>query len=317
MNRPVDQPANPTHPPLVTILLSTYNGEKYLKTQLDSIVEQTHPNWMIAWRDDGSADDSAAVVEAFARDVGLEHCVKSISSGPHLGSALSFLELLSENCNSPFVAFSDQDDRWMPNKLQRGLERLGISGKNTPALYSSRQILTDDDLTHPTLSMKYEGVPGFPASLTQNIATGNTLMMNSVAARLVSSIPLPEASAHDWWSYIVTSACGGTVIFDPEPTMFYRQHTKNLIGSQLPVLTRAIAAIERGPGIYMTMMRRHVERLHEYRDRLEPAAAADLELIRNGLSGQFNQRLAVLRNPRFTRATPLETFLLRIWFLIF
>ena len=315
MTRPVDIPVNPALPPLVTILLSTYNGEKYLKTQLDSISEQTNGNWIIAWRDDGSTDNSIAVMEAFARDIGLDHCIKSASSGPHFGAAVSFLKLLEENNSSPFIAFADQDDRWMPAKLQRGLDRLGISG-NTPALYCSRQFLTDEDFSHPVLSIKYEGKPGFPASLTQNIATGNTLMMNSVAARLVSSIPLPEASAHDWWSYIVVSACGGTIIYDPEPSMFYRQHMKNMIGSQLPVITRAIAALERGPGIYMTMMRRHVARLHEHRDKLDPQAAADLDSIRNGLSGHLSERLEALRNPRFSRATPLETFLLRIWFLI-
>jgi hypothetical protein len=176
-------------------------------------------------------------------------------------------------------------------------------------------MLTDDDFTHPELSVKFRGIPGFPASLTQNIATGNTVVMNGAAARLVASIPAPVASPHDWWSYIVVSACGGRVIYDPEPVVLYRQHLKNLVGAQLPTVTRAIAALERGPQIYMTMMRRHAERLHACRDRLTAAAQNDLDLIRGGLAGGFSERLAALRCPGFKRATGLENLLFRIWFL--
>ncbi len=296
--------------PCVTILLSTYNGENYLQTQLDSFREQTHDAWRIAWRDDGSSDHSVAMVEAFAKSA---ECVQSPSSGPHLGAAASFLQLLSENSDAPLIAFADQDDRWLPAKLQRAVAQLGRD--DAPALYCARQMLTDDDFTHPELSVKFRGIPGFPASLTQNIATGNTVVMNGAAARLVASIPAPVASPHDWWSYIVVSACGGRVIYDPEPVVLYRQHLKNLVGAQLPTVTRAIAALERGPQIYMTMMRRHAERLHACRDRLTAAAQNDLDLIRGGLAGGFSERLAALRCPGFKRATGLENLLFRIWFL--
>jgi hypothetical protein len=141
--------------------------------------------------------------------------------------------------------------------------------------------------------------------------------MNRAAARLISAIPRPEAWPLDWWSYIVVSACGGRVIYDPEPSMLYRQHSKNMIGSPIRTLSRAIAALERGPHIYMTMMRRHAERLHEYRELLPPQAVADLQLIRRGLAGGFADRIRALRCPSFTRATRLETLLFRLWFLTY
>ena len=297
----------------VTILLSVYNGEPHLPAQLDSIRSQTHADWRIAWRDDGSSDNSVAAVEAFGSGLAIGKCAKSPSSGTHLGAPGSFLQLLSENGGSPFIAFSDQDDRWLPVKLQRAVELLG--GCDGPALYCARQMLTDDDFSHPRLSVKYRGRPGFPASLTQNIATGNTIVMNNAAARLVAAIPAPMASPHDWWSYIVVSACGGEVIYDPEPVVLYRQHLKNMVGSQLPMITRAIAALERGGGIYMTMMRRHAEQLHAYRHLLSAAAQADLDVINKGLAGGFSDRLAALRCPAFKRATALENLLFRIWFL--
>jgi len=302
--------------PRITILLSSYNGERYLPSQLESFLAQENVDWRLCWRDDGSSDASIAVIEEFARRVGPARCVKSVSSGPHLGAAASFLLLLSENQDAPFIAFADQDDRWLPRKLCRSLQLLGDS-EGIAALYCARQILTDDDFSHPTPSMKFAGVPGFPASLTQNIATGNTVVMNAAAARLVSAIPLPEASTHDWWSYIVVSACGGKVVYDPEPSTLYRQHAKNLIGSPMREASRAMAALRRGPSIYMTMMRRHAERLHEYRGRLHPQAVADLQLIRKGLTGSLADRIAALRCPSFTRAMKLETLLFRLWFLTY
>lgn len=310
--------AVPSGPPPrhVTILLSTYNGAEYLQHQLDSFLAQIDVDWQLAWRDDGSDDATCAVMAAFALKAGAERCVRSASSGTHIGAAASFAALLAENQEAPFIAYADQDDRWMPEKLRRSLHLLETAG-SVPALYCARQILTDDRFDHPALSMKFRGRPGFPASLTQNIATGNTIMMNQAAAKLVSAIPLPEASTHDWWSYIVVSACGGAVIYDEVPCTLYRQHAKNMIGSQIRTASRAIAAFRRGPRIYMTMMRRHIERLFEYRYLLHPQADAELQAIRKGVTGDFSSRISALRCRSFARATALETLLFRIWFLTY
>ena len=314
LNRPAGVTASTRFQPDVTILLSTYNGEKYLQSQLDSFLGQVQADWRLAWRDDGSSDASCAIMEKFAREAGIGRCVKSASSGEHLGAAASFLQLLTENRDSPFIAFADQDDCWLPDKLQRSLCILRGKG-GAPALYCARQILTDEDFSHPAPSMRYDGVPGFPASLAQNIATGSTIVMNNEAARLVGAIPLPEGSNHDWWAYIVVSACGGNVVYDEVPSMLYRQHAKNMIGSQRGRVSRAVAALERGANRYMTVMRRHAERLYEYRHLLPTEAVADLQSIRGGLTGGYGERISALRCPSFTRATRLETLLFRLWFL--
>jgi len=315
LTRPAGLAAMPM-PPCVTILLSVYNGEKYLRSQLDSFLRQEDVDWLLCWRDDGSSDASPAMMEAFAKEVGAARCLKSGSSGPHLGAAGSFLQLLLENRDAAFIAFADQDDCWLPGKLRRSVQRLG-NPAGPPALYCARQMLTDECFEHPTPSIKFRGRPGFPASLTQNVATGNTVVINTAAARLITAIPLPEASPHDWWSYIVVSACGGKVVYDDEPSMLYRQHAKNMVGSPMRNVSRAIAAMQRGPRYYMTMMRRHAERLYEYRDWLHPQAVADLQLIRSGLSGGLAGRVAALRCRAFKRATSLETALFRLWFLTY
>jgi glycosyltransferase involved in cell wall biosynthesis len=297
----------------VAVLLSTYNGARYLPAQLNSLLGQTHENWVLYWRDDGSSDDTVALMRGFATRVRAGRCVESPSSGRHLGVCDSFLLLLREAPEAQAVAFADQDDVWLPEKLSSALEMLATAGER-PALYCARQYLVDEALRGATLSVNHNPVPVFPACLTQNIANGNTLVMNAAAATLVANTGVPRDTVHDWWSYIVVSACGGTVLFDERPQVLYRLHKDNLIGRAQPLPARAIAALQRGPHIYMTMMRRHTDMLATFANLLAAQARADLRLVQAGLQGGGVARLAALRCPRFRRRTVLENLLFAIWF---
>lgn len=168
-------------------------------------------------------------------------------------------------------------------------------------LYSARQFLVDAELRGEHLSILPGMRPGFPASLTQNIVHGNTLVMNRAAADLVARIPGPSGTIHDWWSYIVVTACGGAVRIDPTPVVLYRQHDANLIGSPPSTLRRASAALQRGPGIFMTMMRRHVGQLNAHAQHLTAQARDDLVSITAGLDGGLVPRLHALRRPGLRR----------------
>ena len=299
--------------PAITILLSTYNGEQFLQAQLESFSAQRYTNWVLLWRDDGSADSTIAIMRAFAA-ANPGRCTEAASSGPHLGAAESFLTLLQESQGAEMVAFSDQDDVWLANKLQHAVESLHPAG-HAPALYCARQYLVDAALRGTKLSALHHNTPGFPASLTQNIANGNTLVMNAAAARLVSTFGRPEGTVHDWWSYIVVSACGGHVMFDPRPQVLYRLHKNNLIGSARPLPARALAAIRRGPKIFMTMMRRHADYLAAGASHLTPQSRQDLNTIHTALRGGMFPRLAALRCTRFRRRTLLENLLFSFWFI--
>ncbi|MBU6449735.1 MAG: glycosyltransferase [Rhodospirillales bacterium] len=298
----------------VAILLSTFNGEKFLPAQLSSFLAQTHERWVLHWRDDGSTDNTREIMQEFATRVGTDRCVESASSGPHLGAAVSFLTLLRENIGAMAVAFADQDDVWLPEKLHCALEMLASAGES-PGLYCARQYLVDEALRGAKLSTHYQGVAGFPACLTQNIANGNTLVMNAAAAALVATASEPEGTVHDWWSYIIVSACGGQILFDERPQVLYRLHKNNLIGRAQPLYARALAAIRRGPAVYMTMMQRHTDALATQTQKLNATARQDLALVRQGLYGSFANRLQALRCQRFHRRTALESLLFRFWFL--
>jgi hypothetical protein len=298
----------------VAILLSTFNGEEFLHAQLNSFLAQTHERWVLHWRDDGSTDRTVNIMHEFAMRAGPDRCVESPSSGPHLGVAASFLTLLRESIGAMAVAFADQDDVWLPEKLHCALELLTPAGE-APALYCARQYLVDGTLRGAKLSARYEGTAGFPACLTQNIANGNTLVMNAPAAALVATSGEPEGTVHDWWSYIIVSACGGRILFDDRPQVLYRLHKGNLIGRAHPLYARAMAAMQRGPVVYMTMMQRHADALTAQAARLTPEARQDLVLVRRGLYGGLANRLSALRCRRFRRRTVLENLLFRFWFL--
>ncbi len=301
--------------PRIAILLSTYNGARYLPEQLASFEQQSFAGWQLIWRDDGSHDDTIAIMRNFADRLGADRCREAACSGPHLGAAQSFLALLPEAAHADAVAFADQDDVWLPEKLARAASCLRYAG-NSAYLYCARQYLVDEQLAGRRLSILPGARPGFPASLTQNIVHGNTMVMNRAAADLVARLPGPDGTVHDWWSYIVVTACGGKVEIDPEPVVLYRQHKSNLIGSPPSTAARAISAIRRGPGSFMAMMRRHVTQLSKFGDLLSDDAQRDVRRIESGLHGDLRRKLGALTCPGLNRQTLMENLLFRLWFMI-
>ena len=301
----------------VAVLLSTYDGARYLPQQLDSLLGQSHERWTLLWRDDGSSDDTVAVMTAFAAAAGAERCRLADGAVGHLGIAGSFLTLLRQVPPGVIAAFSDQDDVWLPEKLQRGVEALAAVPTDQPALYFARQRLVDEELSPLGLSPFPRRPTAFPAALTQNVATGCTVMLNPAAAALVAASDPPDGTLHDWWSYLVVSAAGGRLIADPVPVMLYRQHRLNAVGAPHSTLRRGLMALRRGPDEFMQLFRRHVAGLVAYRHALSAAAVDDLLVLQSALAGGPLTRLrALLQSRCLLRQSRAETLLFRIWFLI-
>lgn len=297
----------------IAILLSTYNGDRFLPAQLDSFRRQTEPEWLLFWRDDGSTDTTVALMEAFTREAGADRC-RRVGMPGRLGVAGSFYALLAASL--PFdlpIAFSDQDDVWLPAKLTRALSAL--DSLPAPSLYCSRQMLVDDSLVRIGPSAPFRRRPSFAAALTQNIATGCTIVLNPAAASLVAATTPPDGPLHDWWSYLVVTGAGGRVIADPEPTMLYRQHAANLVGAPSSRRRRAAAALRRGPRAYLTMLRANVAALQAASEILTPEACRTVLLVGRALDGGLAARLRALLLPGLYRQTSLETALFRLWFL--
>jgi hypothetical protein len=299
----------------VAILLSTFNGERYLAEQLASFTEQTHTDWRLYWRDDGSSDGTAVVMAGFAAEPGTaERCVVCPQGG-RLRATGSFLALLrvALRGSAAFFAFADQDDVWRPEKLAHAVAALGALPADRPALYFCGRALVDARLAPIGQVLAPRRPPGFPAALTQNLAPGCCIMLNRAA---VESINAADGTWHDWWSYIVVSACGGVVIAGNTPDILYRQHSRNLVGEPRGFRSRAFAAIRRGQGPFMTLFWSQVEALLAGRIPLPAETRAQLTVIARGKRGGLPARLKALGLPGFIRQTWPETLLFRLWFLL-
>jgi glycosyltransferase involved in cell wall biosynthesis len=306
--------------PRVAILLATYNGAPWLREQLDSLLRQTHDNWVLYWRDDGSGDGTIAVLQEFGQRAGQGRCVRLAEPPGHLGATGNFLALLRSVSDTlaerDVVAFADQDDVWLPHKLERGVAALRSAPRDEPILYCARQILVDKDLQSLGTSNPLARPTGFPAALTQNVATGCTVMLNRPAARLVAASRPSTGTLHDWWAYLLVTAAGGRLIQDAEPVVLYRQHAANLVGAPASMGRRAVAALKRGPGVFMTVLRQHVAALLDQPELLSERARADVATLDRALSSGWRHRFAALRLPGLYRQTWPETLLFRCWFLI-
>ncbi len=303
-------------PANVAILLSTWNGATYLPDQLASFLNLNGPAWRLYWRDDGSDDRSADIVRAFAAGDGAGKVVECPDNRGRVGITSSFLTLLRRAPDGCIVAFADQDDVWLPEKLARGVAALTQVGDHLPALYCARQSLVTASLRPIRLSARLEEPPGFPQALTQNIATGCTVMLNPAAVRLIAASRAPSATLHDWWAYLVVTAAGGRVLIDDAATVLYRQHAGNAVGVPLSPWKRAVAAVRRGPGVFMRTFRAHTEALAAQPELLSPPAREALDMISAGLRDGVKPRLAALRHPGLRRQSFGETQLFRLWFLL-
>lgn len=296
------------------ILLSTYNGARFLRQQLASFERQTAADWRLVWRDDGSTDDTLAIMEEFSART--KRCTWIKNPPERLGPTDSFLVLLKEVGRNigidDIIVFSDQDDIWLSEKLEKAKEKLMESRNNLPKLYFARQKLIDENNKVIGESAKIRFLPSFTDSLAQNVAAGCTIALNDKAVKLVNESCPPKETYHDWWCYIVVSACGGWCIYDNEPVILYRQHSANAIGAQSSVMSRAIKAIRRGSKRFMTVFTAHVEALSKNQTILTPSSKQNIELIHNNLNRRFLLFIKIL-NMRIRRQNIMETFIFYVW----
>lgn len=217
--------------PHVAILLCSYNGAAFIRDQLDSIAAQSHRNWKVWVSDDGSQDGTLAVLEEYRSAWGPERL--TVLNGPSRGFAPNFLSLVCRpEISGDYYAYADQDDVWNIDKLERAVGRLRGPGDNRPALYCSRTLLISENGAELGLSPLFTQKPDFRNALVQNVGGGNTMVFNAAARGvLLTAGPDLDVVAHDWWTYLAVSAVGGYVVYDPAPTLRYRQHGQNLIGS--------------------------------------------------------------------------------------
>ncbi|KXV62294.1 alpha-L-Rha alpha-1,3-L-rhamnosyltransferase [Acetobacter orleanensis] len=317
-----DQNSSGDKRPSVAILLSLYNGEAYLQQQLNSIQQQTYTDWALYWRDDGSTDSTLTLMRQFTHEVGAERCVEvTARKGEHLGVTGSYVTLLAQSPPHTALAFCDQDDVWFPDKLERGMAALASVSTSIPALYCTRQTLTNKTLHATSLSSALPESTSFLPAMTQNIATGCTIMLSPAACTLLrNAMPAPTFLLHDWWAYLMVTGAGGRVLTDNQPSLFYRQHGKNAVGARSHFLHRALAALKRGPTAFMNIFRANTLYLLQRQALLTPDTVNALKRLqktqRPGWPGFMARVSALCRLKQLRRHKMLENLVFRVWFLL-
>lgn len=214
----------------VLILMSTYNGEKYIKNQLDSLLSQNCPEIKILIRDDGSNDNTCKILEYYSN----KFMNITWYKGKNIGASKSFFDLMNKaDSENNYYAFSDQDDVWLPEKISRAIHILKKYPVNEPSLYCSDKIIVDQQLSPCETSIKQlVKKVSFGNALVQNMCTGCTAVMNYKLFELIK-YQVPEYTImHDWWFYL-TATCFGNVYYDSESLILYRQHANNTVGTLL------------------------------------------------------------------------------------
>jgi glycosyltransferase involved in cell wall biosynthesis len=215
----------------VHILLATFNGAQFLSEQLASLTRQTHTAWTLTISDDGSTDNTLAIVNQFAKQVPQR---VTLLHGPKRGSTHNFFHLIQHSqLGSPqdLFAFCDQDDVWLDDKLARAVQWHTSQPDQPVRLYCGRTQFVDEKLAPIGLSPNIQRPPSFGNALVQNIASGNTMVMSTSVMKALQQIKPNHSVWHDWTAYLATTALGGIVMFDETPRLLYRQHSRNVIGS--------------------------------------------------------------------------------------
>lgn len=282
----------------VAILMGLYNGAAFLDAQLASIAAQDHPNWSLIVSDDGSNDNGPDLLRRFADGPGAGRV--TLVQGPRRGFAQNYLSLLRhpETGQAAYVALSDQDDIWLPTRLSRGVAALRDRHER-PALCCARTVVCDAALKPLHLSPLWPRAFSMRNAMVQNVASGNTILMNrAMADRALKAAPAAQTAdiaAHDWWLYLLATATGAAVVQDDHATLQYRQHAANSMGRNDTLSARFGRMSQIFDGTFARWIDANCQALSLIEPMLTPEAKAILSQIPELRAGTAAHRIRTFR----------------------
>lgn len=298
----------------VQVLLSTYNGERYVQDLVESVLNQSEVEVELLIRDDGSTDKTRPILQSLAD----KHSKIKLIFGDNIGVVGSFFELLKVSNGAHYYAFADQDDIWKPEKLSAAVQLLKQIDTDIPTMYYSKLEFVDENLHHIGFSSN-PVYSGFNNALVQNQATGCTVVLNEKAQSIIVGNLPNWALMHDWWCYLVTSAFG-KIVYDKNSYILYRKHGKNVTPATPFFAFELLARTKRylGDGKItekVTDQVREFKRL--FYSELSPENKSLTDEFLLARSSNFANRLKyILFEQRVKRNTPLDNFILKILILI-
>ena len=289
----------------ILVLMSAYNGEAYIRQQIDSVLAQDiDAQLQLLIRDDGSTDSTRAILEEYQNAGKL-----TWYSGENLGPARSFWHLIRHAPEADYYALCDQDDDWLPHKLSRAVMQLQ---SQKAMLYCSAFIATDAQLNpiahHHSVLNQYTD---YAHSLIYSTAPGCTFVFHAEAKKQAKAYDMDvhPAIIHDWLLHKIVTITGGRMIFDAEPGIRYRQHSHNAIGAQKNGLQGFALRVKRFLGGDSRQVRSDCAKalLTIYGDQVTHEVKDALDLVAN-YTESGKKRRALLRDPRFRTGTVNDLF---------
>jgi glycosyltransferase involved in cell wall biosynthesis len=281
----------------VKVLLATCNGVSFLDEQLTSLSEQRNVDVEVLVNDDGSIDGTLEILWKW-RDRGL---IVSISESVGLGSTKAFLKLLQECDEEPYVAFCDQDDIWEKDKLT---SQLNFVGGTVPMMSTCSRIYIDDSGNEIGKSKVLRNLPSFENACFENIAPGNTILLNNAAIKIINSVKNPPINHYDSWIYLLISTFG-KVNYSPLYLVRYRLHSANSVGLRKISYGKSIQGIKN----FLSQQKFLVENKFEF---LSPVQQAYLGCISSFVKERsLRRKFVMLPRLRIDRQSHLDRFALK------
>lgn len=288
----------------VSIILCTYQGEAFLKAQLQSILDQSHFNWKLYISDDGSKDETQTIIKSFKpllKKGSITHW-----RGSHEGFAKHFIKTTSRiQKKSPYYAWCDQDDIWHKDKLKAAVAWLKKQPKTKPALYCGRTFLINEQDKIIGMSPLFLKPKTFQNALVQNIAGGNTMLFNEAARQLLIPFKNKQIVVHDWLLYLIVSAVGGVIHYDHKPYVFYRQHRQNLIGHQQDIKAKVSRLNRLFKGDFKVWFSTHNALINTLESQLTPKNKKTWQSFISLRNKSFIERLVLLKRSKIYRQSIL------------
>lgn len=291
----------------VIVVMSTYNGEKHLREQIDSILAQDHKPISLLARDDGSTDGTVQILEEYEKQGALE-----LIRGENLGVVGSFISLIARVADSAdYIALSDQDDVWHADKLSRALHVLATHDQAIPQLYCSEYIFCDAEMNSAGTSHLNQIGVDFPTMLYENMVSGNTVVINRTLAKVVRDAGREGVYTHDWWLGLLATALG-ELTYDDFASLDYRRTGSNAS----PTGTSAANIMSKR--IETFFVKNQLKDVTRQLGKLQQLYGAQMDSQKRALLSRFLEggRVRKALAPMRLRQKPVEELALRAMFLL-
>lgn len=294
--------------PHIIIFMATFNGSKYIEEQLNSIIQQSYKNWSLIISDDNSSDNTIKIIKKFIKENPKQKI--TLINGPQKGYCNNFLSMV---CNKKFkadyYAFSDQDDVWLSNKIEVAINHLNsFQEKKTPLMYCGRTYYVSENLKMIGMSPLFKKRPSFKNAIVQNIAGGNTMVFNNTLKSILEKIGITNVVSHDWWVYLIVTGIEGSVFFDHNSYILYRQHRESLIGGGNALKNKIKRFFNLLSGSQQNWNRLNIHSVNSCKSFLSSNSVNLLEILEHNKNKNFIYLLMIIKKTGIYRQTFVSNF---------